>query len=82
MAAPGSGFAGLKTPPDANFLCINGSNPETGTYAVPPIAIDDLANTVRARHGQADSVPPRVAHGAESTPAGLVRVPFSAVFED
>jgi hypothetical protein len=40
-----------KTPADPNLLYFNGIDPETGTYAIRPVSIDDLAKRVRARPG-------------------------------
>jgi hypothetical protein len=37
--------------PDPNRIYFNGIDPDTGTYAVPPVSIDDLAKRVRARPG-------------------------------
>jgi hypothetical protein len=39
--------------PDPNLIYFNGIDPDTGTYAVPPVSVDDLAKTVRARPGVA-----------------------------
>jgi hypothetical protein len=36
-----------------NLIYSNGIDPDTGTYALPPVSIDDLAKQVRARPGVA-----------------------------
>jgi hypothetical protein len=49
--APPSGAGG--TPANPDLIYFNGIDPDTGTYAVPPVSIDDLAKQVRARPGVA-----------------------------
>src|SRR5437660_10329597 len=48
---PPSGAGGTSANPD--LIYFNGIDPDTGTYAVPPVSIDDLAKQVRARPGVA-----------------------------
>jgi hypothetical protein len=48
---PGSATGG--TPANPDLIYFNGIDPDTGTYAVPPVSIDDLAKHVRARPGVA-----------------------------
>jgi hypothetical protein len=36
---------------DPNMIYLNGINPETGTYAVPPFPLDDLVSEVRQQPG-------------------------------
>jgi hypothetical protein len=43
------GFAGLGPAPDPNLIYVNGIDPDTGTFAVPPVSIDDLAKNVRSK---------------------------------
>lgn len=45
----GSGSAGSSGKPDLVYF--NGIDPDTGTYAIPPLSIGDLAKQVRARPG-------------------------------
>jgi hypothetical protein len=45
--APGSVAGGTAAKPD--LIYFNGIDPDTGTYAIPPRSIDDLAKGVRAR---------------------------------
>jgi hypothetical protein len=47
--APTPGAGG--SPPRADLLYFNGIDLDTGTYAVPPVSIDDLAKQVRVRPG-------------------------------
>jgi hypothetical protein len=49
--APLSGTGGASANPD--LIYFNGIDPDTGTYALPPVPIDDLAKQVRARPGVA-----------------------------
>jgi hypothetical protein len=53
MSAPsnqgGPGTSGAAANPD--LLYLNGIDPETGKYAVPPLSIDELAKKVRAAPG-------------------------------
>jgi hypothetical protein len=38
-------------PSDEDVIYVNGIDPETGEYAIPPFSISDLAKQVRARPG-------------------------------
>jgi hypothetical protein len=49
MTPHGSTSGAAVAPPDPNLIYFNGIDPDTGTYAVPPVSLDDLAKTVRAR---------------------------------
>jgi hypothetical protein len=48
---PAAGVGGTTANPD--LIYFNGIDPDTGTYAVPPVSIDDLAKRVRTRPGVA-----------------------------
>src|SRR5262249_61697087 len=45
---------------DPDLIYVNGINPETGKYAVPPVSLDDLAKRVRSQPGGAEV---RALHG-------------------
>jgi hypothetical protein len=51
-SAPASGTGEVPSTPD--LIYFNGIDPETGTYAIPPRSIDDLAQRVRTRPGVAN----------------------------
>jgi hypothetical protein len=40
--------------PNPDLIYVNGIDPDTGTYAVPPVSIEELAKTVRVRPGGAE----------------------------
>jgi hypothetical protein len=77
MAAPSHNWSneGVKTNRDASLIFFD---KEIAAYLAQVYEYDwDRLATARPTRSH-----PRVAHGAEPTPAGFVRVPFSAVFED
>jgi hypothetical protein len=54
MSTEKNGFGGLGPDLDSKLIYLNGINPDTGTYAVPPFSIDSHARKVLSHPGGGD----------------------------